>query len=243
MEPGIIESASRRLTFIIGGGNGQTLEETLEVIAEDIGLHNIAYVRFVSYSDPRIIETVVTYSHQWQDRYSEAQYLLIDPVIAHGCQAVLPFDWEEVRTDRHSNVAFFADAIGYNVGRNGMSIPVRNRSGGFALVSFTSNHSAERWIEYKARNIASLNVMATLIDSAARFTRKFPQNYTNISEMEKRCLTWYARGKSKDEIAEALCLTLIEVAVYFDTIRHKLNCANLEQAVSLAIAREVISKV
>ncbi len=240
MEQTNIDLAAMRLTNTIFGNCEHALEETLEAIADDIGLKNIAYVRFVSHSDRRMVDMAVTYSMHWQERYSENQYLSIDPIIAYGCEAILPFDWDELKTTDPTSDRFFADAMDHDVGRNGMSIPVRNRAGGFALVSFTSDHTREDWTEFKKLNMTKLLLMATLIDSAASFTRKTPAFTENLSVIERECLIWFARGENDYNIAEGLGLSISDVTLYLDTARHKLNCISLTQAVAVAIATEII---
>ena len=124
-----IESAAIRLTDTILGYNEQDLEETLKAIAADIGVNHIAYMRFApdKSSDASLLTGTVTYSFQWQTRYFLKQYVLIDPVITNGNKAVLPFDWDELPRDDPAIRAFFADALSHDVGRNGISVPVRNR--------------------------------------------------------------------------------------------------------------------
>src|SRR3974390_447526 len=126
-----IDSAAIKLTDTILGYNEQDLEETLKVIAADIDICHIAYLRFSpeKSSDTSLLTAAVTYSIPWQNRYFEKQYVLIDPVISRGSEAVIPFDWEELATDDPAVLAFFADAFAHGVGHNGISIPVRNRRG------------------------------------------------------------------------------------------------------------------
>ena len=161
-----IESAAIRLTDTILGYNEQDLEETLKAIALDIGVSHIAYLLFApdKSSDASLLTGTVTYSVQWQTRYFLKQYVLIDPVIAYGRKAVLPFDWEELPRDDPAVQAFFADALTYGVGLNGLSIPVRNRRGVYSLVSYTSNHAKPEWREFKKSNMVKLQLISVLID-------------------------------------------------------------------------------
>jgi len=237
-----IDSAAIRLTDTILGYNEQDLEETLKAIAADIGVLHIAYMRFApdKSSDTSLLTGIFTYSIRWQTRYFEKQYVLIDPVLSHGSKAVLPFDWEELATDDPVIVSFFADAANYGVGRNGLSIPVRNRRGTFSVVSFTSNHSREDWIEYKARNMTKLQLMSVLIDSAASINLKLKAAPVKLSKREEQCLIWAARGKTYQDIAEILSLSFGSVKSYLDTARHKLNCINLTHAAAVAVATGVI---
>ena len=237
-----IDSAAIRLTDTILGYNEQDLEETLKAIAADIGVYHIAYLRFSpeKSSDTSLLTAIVTYPIRWQNRYFEKQYVLIDPVIAHGSKAVLPFDWDELVTDDPVVRTFFIDALSYDVGRNGISIPVRNRRGAYSLVSFTSNHSKEEWREYKAHNIIKLQLMSVLIDLAASINLKLNVPAVKLSKREEQCLIWAARGKTYQDISEILNISFGSVKSYLDTARHKLNCINLTHAVAVAVATGVI---
>src|SRR3974390_2446861 len=113
MERVNFDDAAARLTDIILGRNDQNLEAELEAVAASLGLKHVAYVRFAAYSDSRLLDAIVTYSPQWQARYYEKQYVLIDPVISRGSKAVLPFDWDELVRDDPAIRAFFEDAIEY----------------------------------------------------------------------------------------------------------------------------------
>ncbi len=153
-----IDSAAIRLTDTILGHDELDLEQALKAIAANIGLLHMAYVPLCSQKseDANLLSAICTYPVAWQARYFKKQYARIDPVIARGNEAVLPFDWDELPKDDLHVLAFFDDAAHHDVGRNGLSIPVRNRKGVRSLVSFTSNHSKADWAEYKSRNIGKV---------------------------------------------------------------------------------------
>ena len=237
-----IDAAAIRLTETILGDDGPDLEQTLKAIATNIGVQHIAYAPLCSQKseDANLFSAICTYPVAWQARYFKKQYARIDPVIARGREAVLPFDWNELSRDDPATQAFFDDAADHDVGHNGLSIPVRNRKGVRSLVSFTSNHSKDGWAEYKSRNIMKLQPMAVLIDSAARINSKLTPEPVELSKREEECLIWAARGKTYHDIAGLLNLSFASVKTYLDTARHKLSCINLTHAVAVAIATGVI---
>jgi DNA-binding CsgD family transcriptional regulator len=237
-----MDSAAIKLTDTILGYCEQDLEETLKTIAADIGVCHISYLRLSpdKSSDASLLAAIVTYSVPWQHRYFEKQYVLIDPVMARGSNAVLPFDWDELVSDDPIVQAFFMDALSYGVGRNGVSIPVRNRRGAYAVVSFTSNHSKEEWQEFKKSNMIKLQLISVLIDSAASVNLKLSSPRVKLSKREEQCLIWAARGKTYQDISDILNISFGSVKSYLDTARHKLNCINLTHAVAVAIATGVI---
>jgi DNA-binding CsgD family transcriptional regulator len=237
-----IDSAAIRLTDAILGYDEPDLEQALRAIAANIGALHIAYVPLCSQKseDANLLSAICTYPVAWQARYFKKQYARIDPVIARGSDAVLPFDWDELPKDDPAVQAFLDDAADHDVGCNGLSIPVRNRNGVRSLVSFTSNRSKNDWAKYKSQNMVKLQPMAVLIDSAAGSNFKLTPEPVELSKREEECLIWAARGKTYHDIAGILNLSFASVKTYLDTARPKLSCINLTHAVAVAIATEVI---
>jgi DNA-binding CsgD family transcriptional regulator len=237
-----VESATSWLIDTILGDDNRDLAETLRAIASEIGVSHIAYLRLSPDKSPDIclLVAVVTYSRLWQHRYFVKKYMTNDPVIFYGRDADQPFDWANVPVDEPAAKAFFADALNHSVGRNGLSIPLRNRRGVFALVSFTSDLSQEEWEDYKAANMKSLKLLSILIDSAANINFKLPAFPVHLSNREEQCLLWAARGKTYQEIAEILGLAFGSVKTHLDAARHKLHCMNLTHAAAVAFATGVI---
>jgi DNA-binding CsgD family transcriptional regulator len=237
-----IGSAATRLTDKILGNNSDDLVDILKAIASEIGLSHISYVRFASNRswDISLLTAVATYSKLWQIRYFLRRYGAVDPIIKRGSAAVLPFDWDTLHSDDPATVNFFTDAIRHNVGRNGLSIPVRNRKNVHSLVSFTSDIPRQDWDIFKQSNMSYLQQLSALIDSAAGIDSKLPPSSVQLSPREEQCLIWAARGKTHQEIADILSLSLGSVKTHLDTARHKLRCINLTHAVGIAVATGVI---
>jgi DNA-binding CsgD family transcriptional regulator len=237
-----IESATARLTETILGNDDNDLAETLKVIASEIGLSHISYLRLSpdKNTDLCLLAAVVTYSRLWQQRYFVKKYVTLDPVISYGRDADQPFDWANVPVEEPATKAFFADALNHSVGRNGLSIPLRNRRGVFALVSFTSDLSKDEWEDYKAANINGLKLLSILLDSASHINFKLPASPAHLSNREEQCLLWAARGKTFQEIGEILGLALGTVKANLDAARHKWDCVNLPHAVAFAFATGAI---
>lgn len=166
-----IDTAAVRLTDTILGYNEEDLANSLKAIAAGIGVAHISYIRFASdkSSDTSMLTAAMTYSREWQLRYFFKEYIKIDPVIAHGRHAVLPFDWQTLFSDDPGVTGFFADAVQHNIGRNGISIPVRNRKGVSSVVSFTSNVSRSEWEDFKTDNMVKLQLLSVLIDFSGQY--------------------------------------------------------------------------
>ena len=240
-----IGSAATKLTDKILGYNSDDVVDIMRDIAAEYGLAHIAYLCLADKksSETNLLTAVVTFSKEWQLRYFNKQYILIDPVIEKGRAAVLPFDWITLIKDNSAVLEFFKDAIRHNVGRNGISIPVRNRRNSNSIVSFTSDATPTAWETFKKQNMVRLQHLAALIDSAAVVNSKLPEPQTQLSRREEQCLIWAARGKTQQEIGEILGLSSTSVRSHLDTTRHKLRCINLTHAVGFAVATGVIPAV
>lgn len=242
MEGANIDRSAIRLTETILGYDEQDLCETLKAISWEIGVRHIAYLRFASDKscDACLPTAIATYSRGWQAHYFLKGYEHTDPVVAHGRNALLPFDWETSASDDPAVLAFLADAAKHGVGRNGLSIPVRNRRGIHSLVSFTSDHSKTEWAQFKRKNMVALQKLSFLIDSAANANSKLPLTSVRLSWCEEQCLTWAAKGKTVQEIAAVLGFGSGSVEIYLDTARHKLHCMNLTHAIAVAVTTGAI---
>ena len=93
-----IDAAAIRLTDAILGEDEPDLEQTLKALAANIEVLHIAYAPLCSQKseDANLFRALCTYPVAWQVRYFKKQYASIDPVIARGSEAVLPFDWDEL---------------------------------------------------------------------------------------------------------------------------------------------------
>ncbi|HKN31226.1 MAG TPA: LuxR family transcriptional regulator [Roseiarcus sp.] len=237
-----IDRSAIRLTDTILGYGEQDLSETLKAIASEIGVRHIAHLRFAAHNsgDASLSTAIATYSRGWQTQYFLRDYVYADPVVARGRSALIPFDWEAVASDDPTVLAFLAEAAKHGVGRNGFSIPVRNGQGVRSLVSFTSDHSKTEWARYKRTNMAKLQRLSSLIDSAADVKSKLPLPSVTLSKGEQQCLVWAAKGKTYQEIAQIMNLGFGSVNALLDTARNKLHCMNLSHAIAVAIATGVI---
>jgi DNA-binding CsgD family transcriptional regulator len=242
MEIASVNSSATKLTDIILGKHTISMTDALKDIASELGMLHISFVRFASNRswDVSILTAISTYSKIWQARYFLKRYALVDPIIRHGSAAILPFDWDTLPTDNPETAKFFADARRHGVGRNGLSIPVRNRKNTHSVVSFSNDAARGEWENFKSANMIFLQQLCALIDSAAGIEADLPKNPVQLSLREEQCLVWAARGKTYQEVADILGLSVGSVKTHLDTARHKLHCINLTHAVGVAVATGVI---
>jgi DNA-binding CsgD family transcriptional regulator len=246
MERVILGPAATKLTHKILGLKTEDLLDILKQLAPELGLSHIAYIRLASNKslDSSFLNSIATYPKDWQRRYFVKQYFLIDPVITYGGTSLSHFDWEELERGDSVIRDFFLDAVRYQVGSNGLSIPIRNRKNTCAIISFTNDTPRSEWEIFKNTNMDKLYHASALIDSAAiTGARLFDELEVNLSRREEQCLIWAARGKTYEEIGEITNLSFYSVRSHLDVARSKLHGANLTHAVAIALALGVIPPI
>ena len=69
---------------------------TLSCIALKLGFDYCAYgMRLpIPVAHPKLI-TLSNYSASWQQRYSQENYIAIDPTVAHGVKSTMPLIWSD----------------------------------------------------------------------------------------------------------------------------------------------------
>lgn len=242
---GVGPAAMNLASKIIGHKTDDLLDLFREFAAE-LGLSHISYVRLASNKslDSSLLTAITTYPKEWQRRYFLKQYFLIDPIVRHGATSLSNFDWEDIKGANQAIDDFFLDAIHHNIGRNGLSIVVRNRKNTCAIVSFTNDMPKSDWGAFKTANMDKLCHASALIDAASNAGARFPDQLdVSLSLREEQCLMWAARGKTYEEIAEITDLSFYSVRSHLDVARHKLRGTNLTHAVAVALALGVIPPI
>ena len=62
-----------------------------------------------------------------------------------------------------------------------------------------------------------------------------------LSNRERECLKWAARGKTYTEIGMIVGIAFATVKSNLDHARYKLDCATLSQATASAVARGILT--
>jgi LuxR family transcriptional regulator, quorum-sensing system regulator CinR len=182
-----------------------------------------------------------TYPAEWLTRYLLRGYVNIDPVVKEGFSRRLPFDWSSLELSPPAR-RLMADAQAFGIGTNGYSIPVVDRQGRRSLLSVTSSIPGAQWPVFLKSNSTKLAEIAHKLHRKAIIEiygeeDKFP----HLSPREIECLRWTARGKDYRAIAAILDLSANTVRAYLKSVRHKLDCTTLSQAVAKAIHLRIIS--
>ncbi|WP_309085995.1 LuxR family transcriptional regulator [Chelativorans sp.] len=183
-----------------------------------------------------------TYPPEWLGRYLVKRYFLVDPVAKAGFEMVRPFYWHELDIKPEA-AELMVDAEKHGIGSQGYSIPVLDKDNRRSLFTVTSNAGRREWDAFVSAHQAALAEIAFFIHTRALAElygteRPFP----HLSEREIECLALTAQGKDSKDIAAILDLSENTTKAYLKTVRIKLQCSTMAQAVAKAIHHRIISR-
>jgi LuxR family quorum-sensing system transcriptional regulator CciR len=173
---------------------------------------------------------------QWIDHYFTNSYEIVDPVLLRAHLLDEPLIWDELARDasltpKQRRVMAESRDAGL---LNGVSIPLHGTLRETYIVSLaTDNPRAPN-----LANLAKLQILAVqFIAAYGRACRRCAGEPTNIrlTDRERECLTWTARGKSAWTIGKIIDVSEHTVNFHLKRGMAKLGASNRMQAVVAAL--------
>lgn len=181
-----------------------------------------------------------TYPSNWVSRYVLKGYVNVDPVVAMGFNRQLPFDWREVEHSPEAD-ALMADSRRFGLGGNGYSIPVVDKSGRRTLVSLNSRLEGSDWDIQTEKSREEWAELAHFLHRRAIIDRYGSQDPApQLGPREHQCLTLAAKGYSSKRIAMKLHISEHTARDYLKSLRRKLGCTSISQAIAKAYELGII---
>lgn len=180
-------------------------------------------------TSPKII-TLNSYPPRWQKRYAEANYLSVDPTVRHGLRSCEPLVWSQETFRVAPHLWDDAQAEGLNFGWSQSSLDTLGLIGMLSLarsselISATElvmKESRMRWLAHMAHSALS----RVLIDNFK--SKEAPQ----LTKRETEVLKWTADGKSAEDIADILKISVNTVNFHIKNMTLKLKASNKTAAV------------
>ncbi|WP_349963274.1 LuxR family transcriptional regulator [Rhizobium sp. ZPR3] len=221
--------------------NARSVEDALRIIEQAYGIDYSTYHLALTVADVVDAPYVrTTYPDAWVARYLLRGYVKVDPIVCEGLVRQMPFDWREVEVPQASH-KFLQDAQEHGVGANGYSIPIVDKKRR-ALFSLNSRKTDSDWSNLVEMRRHEWLDLAFLIHRKAVFELHGEHDpVPQLGPREKECLYWSALGKTNDEIAEILGLSMHTTNRYLMSARHKLGAASTTAATALAIQLRLIN--
>ncbi len=184
----------------------------------------------------------MSYSPDWMNRYMEAKFFDLDPVL-HGASASFdPIDWADLdwsEADRHG---FRDEASVFGVGNQGYTVPVRGPSGQFAIFTINKACDRESWKKLLKESRTDFMLLAHFthqqVLKLAGHEDAAPTR--PLSARERDAMRLIASGLSRGQASEKLGISENTFRVYIDSARHKLCALNVPHAIALAAHKGMI---
>ncbi|MGX9182137.1 LuxR family transcriptional regulator [Mesorhizobium sp. BHbdii] len=217
------------------------LRNTLAETAASLDLPSFAYL-FPSPRSGRGTDLISTYPHPWTSHYLHSRYEDIDPVILQARCRQETFSWGADGGDFSLSTLqqqLFDEATQFGI-RCGFTIPIHDRRGLFAALTFASDERQPLFLRVIDRYERELQLIAIYFHVHAR--RKLADGRAvdgvALTRRELQCLQWAARGKSAWDIAHILGISQRTAAFHLDNAKKKLGVRTRTQAaIRLAMSK------
>ena len=184
---------------------------------------------------------VTTYNDEWVNRYAEKDYKNVDPVVLVALNSSMPFQWSDLKCNKKQQ-QFFNEAEDFGIRKQGITIPIHGIQNETAIFCFTSGIKDEIWDKELREKFANLYTISSLVHNNF-VNNALPkiaiEESIQLTDREKECLLWTARGKSSWEIGEILNLSERTVNFHIQNACNKFGATNKLHAVVKAISQNL----
>ena len=201
------------------------------------GLANVAYLAFnlpTGLADRPLLSAV--HAASWRKSYAQARRVDLEPVLRVGFGGIMPLDWRLLDRDDPIVSKLLGEALELDLGANGVSIPLRGRSGEYALFSVCCPEDASSLLAPRHALICRLMAISAIFHAGVRGTHLPVEHHVDmrLSDLELACLRLKAKGISDHEIGLALGAGPTAARFWLETARARLHADSVDDAVEEA---------
>jgi len=239
--------------WLAEAGSTAEIGARLEPVLQHLGFQRFAYVHvrpplgkklrsFVppgSRSGNQVHEFLATLPDAWVDHYLSQDYGDVDPTLHAAVGRLMPFTWREVgrRNDLSSGQRKVLNEARDHGVAHGATIPIHGPDGGLSTLSVVSNLGEDEFEEAFRQNFRDLMWLAVntheaflgLASEAGESAR------IRLTDRERDCLLWTARGKTAWEVGQILKISEETVLFHLKNVTRKLGVFSKHHAVVKAI--------
>jgi LuxR family transcriptional activator of conjugal transfer of Ti plasmids len=226
-------------------GNAPEIEHLLRRTLDQYGFPRFAYLGFSPRGDDDDTLAMTTYPSSWVQEYCANRYDRIDPVIARSVTTTLPFSWSADRFDTRLTKKqrwLLEEASEFGI-RHGVTIPIHDRQGKVATLTLADCDSRSAFDGRARKYRHQLHLIAIYLH--AQLSNLIPARTSPprpyLTQRERSCLQWAARGKSALDTAEIINVSRRTVVFHTENAKRKLGVATVQQAVAKGLMYDIIS--
>ncbi|MGZ5546011.1 MAG: helix-turn-helix transcriptional regulator [Limisphaerales bacterium] len=225
--------------------NAPAIERLLRRTLDQYGFTCFAYLGFAPRGDDDDTLAMTTYPSSWAEQYCANRYDRIDPVIARSITTTLPFAWsadgfDTKLTNKQKWLLEQASEFGI---RHGVTIPIHDRQGKVATLTLAACGSRSAFDARVEKYRHELHLIAIHLHAQLRNVTPAPVPPIRpcLTQRERSCLQWAARGKSALDTAEIISVSRRTVVFHTENAKRKLGVATVQQAVAKGLMYDIIS--
>ncbi len=205
--------------------------DKVRAVARSLGFEHCAYgLRMaLPLSNPRTI-LLNDYPELWRQRYAKANFLELDPVVAHGRRSTAPMAWSEALFASSPEFWEEAHSHGLRYGWSQSCLDVHGL-GGMLSLSRSSEPLVATELQEHELKLRWLVITAHLALSRIYMARQPERDRVRLTEREIEVLKWTADGKTSREISDLLVVSENTINFHIKNAVAKLQTANKTAAV------------
>jgi LuxR family transcriptional activator of conjugal transfer of Ti plasmids len=217
-------------------------ERTAACVAARLGFRWFAYLRIVE-GAPKLISS---YPKSWTSRYFDLCYERLDPVVQRARLDHDLFGWTggvAVPLGTKDQRRFFEEAASFGI-QGGVTMPIRGGFGGIAAFTLASDNRdlrPERLITSSKDVLRLIGLYFHTHLAARQLTGQTSTVNPVLSQRERQCIAWAARGKTISDTAVLLGISPRTVTFHVENARRKLDATSIAQCVAEALRRRLLT--
>lgn len=217
-------------------------ERIAKRITERLGFRWFAYLRL----DDDAPTLISSYPKSWTNRYFELGYQQIDPVVRRACRESALFSWSggaPKAVGTREQRRFFDEAMTFGI-KSGVTVPIRGGFGRMAAFTMATDESTAPMGRLAGDSREFLQLVGLYFHThvTARVSRGINPSECEgvLTQRERQCLAWVARGKTVADIAVLVGIAPRTVVFHLERARQKLNASSIAQCVAEAMRRGLL---
>jgi DNA-binding CsgD family transcriptional regulator len=191
---------------------------------------------------PRQHGLATSYPEDWMKFYNEKNYMSIDPVTQRCLSSRKPFFWSEVTEDPKtaaSSLQLMNEAEDAGV-TDGIGISLCGQAGELVGIGLARSSNFDQNKEKDYSFFAAAYLLSVYFHETFRDILSKPQKVT-LTQREIEILCWASEGKTDEEIAKLLSLSLNTVRYHWKKIFYNLQANGRIYAITKAIRLQLIT--
>jgi DNA-binding CsgD family transcriptional regulator len=220
------------------------VRQALDARIKAVGFDRFSYLMIRPPQGPRVRFFITSFPEKWAGHYIDNDFINIDPVVSAISSRVLPFRWNELDVKGKGKSApkrVINEARDFCL-FEGATVPLHGPGPALANLSVASDAPPEQfsrlWEEHRdTLHLIAVYAHETIVDHV--YTVEEGTLY-NLTQREKECLLWTAKGKTAWEVSTIFGISEETVVSHLKNAARKLGVHSKSHAVVKAVMQGLI---